>query len=75
MILKSIIYKLDKDFSIASKKIYKAVVFRYKPFPNILKLRDNRWNYSTICEMYFLSTTFGRVFWLPHCSSYVFQIN
>ena len=39
----SIIYMFSKDFTNHRKTTYRAaVVFRYRPFPDILKYRDHR---------------------------------
>ena len=43
-----IIYKFFKDVTNHRKETNRAVVFNCRPFPNILKYRDHRWDLPTI---------------------------
>ena len=56
MINNPIIYKIFKDFTNHRKKTNRAVVFSCRPFPNILKYRDHRWNFPTIWKTRLLKT-------------------
>ena len=74
MINNPIIHKLFKDHR---KKTNRVVVFSSRPFPNILKYRDHRWNLSTIWKTtllkalveefsyQFYKQTYGCTMWGP----------
>ena len=48
MINKAIIYKFFKDFANQRKETSKMVALSHRPFSNICKYRDHRWELSTI---------------------------
>ena len=48
MINNSIIYKFFKDFTNDRNRTNRVVVFRCRPFPNILKDWDHQWNLPRI---------------------------
>ena len=56
MINNPIIYKFFKDFTNHRKKTNRVVVFSCRPFPNILKYRDNTWDPPVIWKRRLLQT-------------------
>ena len=72
-IVKPIIYKFFKDITNNRKKTTRAVIFGYRPLPNIFKCWNHKWYLSTVWKSNFFRH-YGRVQLVfmgvqPHTSS------